>query len=244
MNPSSVTIDTRHTVETPEGARLQVTVAGPIIRGIAWFIDAVIRTIIFFAVAIVLMIQVGDSISDRYSNGYLYGITFLLHFFLSSLYPIIFEATLGTTPGKRWFNLMVVHDNATPLSVGGSVVRNLLRIVDFLPLMYFVGLVAALTDTKFRRLGDLAAGTLVIYKDSDEYNGNTFSHNSSSAPPNGLSRKERLAIVDFAERCSSLSNERQQELAATLTHLMETNSDPVETLKRWAEWILRGQTRA
>ena len=244
MNSAALTIDTRHTVETAEGARLHITVAGPIIRGLAWFIDATIRAVIFYVVLMVMFSSAVNIPGSTFSSGYYIGMLILLYFALSWLYPIIFEATFGTTPGKRMFNLIVVHDNATPLSVGGSVVRNLLRFVDFLPLMYFIGLITALTDTRFRRLGDLAAGTLVIYKDLDEYKGSGFTHNSSSAPPNGLTREERLAIVDFAERSNLMSGERQQELASKLSHLMETADDPVETLKCWAEWILRGQTSA
>ena len=244
ISASSATIDTRHTVETAEGARLQVTVAGPIIRGLAWFVDATIRTILFYILIMVLISFSSYSDDFSSSSGYYVGLLILLYFVLSWLYPIIFEATLGATPGKRVFRLIVVHDNATPLSVGGSIVRNLLRFVDFLPMLYFTGLISALTDTRFRRLGDLAAGSLVIYNDTKVNPDSSFSHTTSSAPPNGLSREERSAIVDFAERSSSLSNERQHELASKLAHLMEPEVDPVETLKCWSEWILRGQTNA
>ena len=244
MNSASETIDSRHIVETAEGARLQVTVAGPIVRGLAWLVDATIRGVIFYALITVLTIVGIDSIRDSESSGYLVGLVFLSYFLLSWLYPIVLESTFGTTPGKKMFGLVVVHDNATPLSMGGSIIRNLLRFVDFLPMMYFVGLITALSDARFRRLGDLAAGTLVIYKDTDEFQSHQFSHQASAAPPNGLSREERLAIVDFGERSKSLSSERQQELAAKLVHLMEPDVDPVETLKCWAEWILRGQVNA
>ena len=244
MNSAAVTIDTRHTVETAEGARLQVTVAGPIVRGLAWLIDLLIRIFVFYVVFVVVFSTIASSFHDGSATGYLVGLLLLGYFITSWLYTIVFEATLSTTPGKRVFNLIVVHDNATPLSVGGSIIRNLLRFVDFLPFLYLLGLVTALCDTRFRRLGDLAAGTLVIYKDKDEFQGNAFSHHSSSAPPNGLTREERLAIVDFAERSTLLSNDRQQELAAKLSHMMEADADPVETLKCWAEWILRGQTSA
>jgi len=199
-------------VETAEGARLQLTVAGPIVRGLAWCIDALIRGIAFYAFIIVAAFS-GFNDGDP---EFIIGMLFLIYFAISWLYPMLFEATTGTTPGKRIFRLTVVHDNLS----------------------------SCIIDSRFRRLGDLAAGTLVVYRDRTDSSASSFSHPESAAPPNGLLREERLAIVDFAERSASLSDERQHELATKLAYLMEADADPVETLKRWAEWILRGQSNA
>jgi len=100
-------------------------------------------------------------------------------------------------------------------------------------------------DTRFRRLGDLAAGTLVIYRDKTP-SASSFSYQISAPPPEWLSRNERQAIVEFAERSKHLSTERQMELALLLSHMIDEQSelDPVQTLKSWAQWILRGQTDA
>jgi hypothetical protein len=127
--------------------------------------------------------------------------------------------------------------------VGGSVVRNLLRAVDGLPFFNALGLVCMMTDTRFRRLGDLAAGTLVIYKDKTKST-TSFSHPTSLPPPAWLSRDDRQAIVDFAERSVELTADRQAELAVPLESLMEEGADTVATLKCWAQWILRGQSNA
>jgi len=243
-------IDSLHTVETAEGARMHLVAAGPVVRGIAWSVDLIIRIVIFYAVIAILGTAVAsssylsflDDASD--ATPFVIGIIMLVYFLISNLYTIVFEASISTTPGKRLFNLIVVHDNATPLTVGGSILRNLLRAVDFLPLMYFIGLVSCLTDNRFRRLGDLVAGSLVIYKDSNRRPALNFSHERSAAPPNALNRAERKAIVDFAERSRYISSERQEELAQKLSHLMDDNADPVDTLKCWAEWTLRGQADA
>ena len=245
MSAHTRAIDTRHIVETAEGARLQLTVAGPVVRGLAWSIDFAIRAVLFFALLIMLgSVATVAAIRQNDNASFIVGIALLVYFGISSLYYIVFETSTGSTPGKRVFKLIVVHDNATPLSFGGSVIRNLLRSADILPMMYMFGLITTLCDNRFRRLGDLAAGTLVVYKDSKPDLGKGFAHPQAAAPPNGLSREERLAIVDFAERCTALSEERQHELAAKLQHLMEIDADPVDTLKRWAEWILRGQSHA
>jgi len=181
-------IDTRYTVETAEGARLQLTVAGPVVRGVAWAIDATIRMVVFYGITMAFLTSLASRFAfDDSNGGWLTGVglLLLLYFALSWLYPIIFEATTGTTPGKRAFRLIVVHDNATPITLGGSVIRNLLRAVDFLPVMYFLGFATCLTDNRFRRLGDLAAGTLVVYRDSTDMKIASFSHPTSAAPPNG-----------------------------------------------------------
>ena len=228
---------------------MHLTAAGPVVRGIAWSVDLAIRTIIFYAVILFLGATLASSSSfldeDLDKTGRFFtGVVFLLYFIIGNLYNIIFEAVFSTTPGKRIFNLIVVHDNATPLTVGGSIVRNLLRIIDFLPFMYIIGLVTSLTDNRFRRLGDLAAGSLVIYKESSRQTISAFTHDRSAAPPNALSRAERKAIVDFAERSAFISTERQKELAEKLGHLIEDDADPADTLKCWAEWTLRGQADA
>lgn len=228
---------------------MHLSVAGPIVRGLAWVIDATIRSIIFYSALLLIATTVGSAFLDSAGDSsettaFAFGLMFLIYFIISNLYAIVFEATISTTPGKKIFKLIVVHDNATPLTVGGSIIRNLLRFIDFLPFMYFIGLVTCLTDNRFRRLGDLAAGSLVIYKDSSAQSISEFSYERSAAPPNGLNRAERKAIVDFAERSKYISAERQLELASKLSHLMDDQADPVDTLKCWAEWTLRGQANA
>ncbi len=232
--------DTQHTIETAEGAQLFLTPAGPVIRSLAWAVDAVIRLAVFFALYLIL-ISLPFSI---WGTGSVIGILLLLYFLVSWLYPIVFEASVGMTPGKRLFGLIVIHENAAPLTLGGAIIRNLLRVVDFLPSLYVVGLVSTVVDNRFRRLGDLAAGTLVVYRSTTRQTDYQFTHPKSLAPPNGLSREERQAIVDFAERSHRLSKDRQRELAQKLSHHMNAEDDPVDVIKSWAEWILRGATRA
>lgn len=232
--------DTQHTVETAEGAQLLLTPAGPVIRSLAWGVDALIRLALY--VALVLFVSKTPFII--WESESMVGIIILSYFLVSWLYPIVFEASVGMTPGKRLFGLIVIHENATPLTLGGAIVRNLLRVVDFLPSLYIVGLVSTVVDNRFRRLGDLAAGTLVVYRGTSKPTLSEFSHDKRLAPPNGLSREERLAIVDFAERSQYLSADRQRELAAKLHHYMDEDDDPVDTLKSWAEWILRGASVA
>lgn len=220
---------------------MQFAVAGPVIRGMAWLIDGLIRLVILGLFTILIGIPAVASDSPQAMLGLFLIAQFLINWF----YTTAFEATTGTTPGKKLFKLWVVHDNATPITLSGALIRNFLRVADYLPFIYMLGLVCMLIDTRFRRLGDLAAGTLVIYRD-DTQGESTFTYGLSSPPPEWLSRNERQAVVEFAERSKNLSTERQMELAKLLDHLIDEKSeiDPVQTLKSWAHWILRGQSDA
>jgi len=218
---------------------LQFAVAGPVIRGMAWLIDVAIRSAIWLVFVIVLGIS-GLAAGSGYTA---IGFFLIMQFIISWFYTTFFEAMTGSTPGKKVFGLWVVHDNATPITWSGALTRNFLRVVDNLPFVYMVGLVSMLMDNRFRRLGDLAAGTLVIYRDKTTETSN-FVHDVGLPPPEWLTRDDRQAVVDFAERSRSLSPDRQQELANILNHLTGDDTDTVHTLKSWAHWILQGQTDA
>ena len=94
------------------------------------------------------------------------GVMFLAAFFLEWLFPAWCEARWnGATPGKRLLGLMVLNDDGSPVRWAAALTRNLLRAVDFLPFLYATGLAAMLVNRDFKRLGDLAAGTVVVYRE-------------------------------------------------------------------------------
>jgi len=206
----------------------------------AWLVDVIIRMAILFAIYLFLSFFT----SEREGSLAVMGLWYIMIFLVSWFYTTLFEALTGSTPGKRQFGLWVVHDNGTPITASGAVIRNFLRAADGLPFLNVVGLITMLIDNRFRRLGDLAAGTLVIYREEVAVTPDLkFTH--SQPPPEWLSRDERQAIVDFAERCESLSEDRQRELASVLAPLLgEEQTDAVHTLKSWAQWIVRGQVDA
>src|SRR5512143_1036292 len=148
-------LDTIHTFETPEGIELGLRVAGPLPRALAWVIDALIRYGGLFIVSIAL------SILGEFG----FGLFLILLFLVEWFYPVLFEVSRGATPGKKMMGLAVVHDNGTPIGWPASMIRNLLRVIDFFPLMYGTGLLSMLINRQFKRLGDLAAGTLVVYRE-------------------------------------------------------------------------------
>lgn len=83
-------------------------------------------------------------------------------------YDLLFEIVWnGQTPGKRATGIRVVRDDGSPITAIAAVVRNVVRLVDFLPMYYIIGMATMLIDRKTRRLGDLAAGTIVVKERRD-----------------------------------------------------------------------------
>ena len=214
-------------VETPEGIELELRTAGPLPRVLAWLIDASIR------VAIYLVLATALGVLGKVGLGLLLVAVFALEWF----YPVFFEVYFsGATPGKRALAVQVLHDDGTPIGFSASVVRNLLRFVDFLPFLYGFGFVTMIVDPRFRRLGDLAAGTLVVYTPAGEPRAGRQS-TESLPPPGTLTRAEQRAVMEFAERAPKLAPERATERARFAGPLVERSPDPVSRLYAIANFL-------
>jgi hypothetical protein len=118
----------------------------------------------------------------------------------------------GATPGKRALGLQVVMDSGLPVTPAASITRNLLRAADFLPMLYGFGVVSMLLRRDFKRLGDLAAGTIVVHATPVSLHAE-LPPAASVAPARALSLREQAAIVSWAGRAASLTTERLDELA-------------------------------
>ena len=111
---------------TPEGIELSLRLAGPTARALAWLIDLVVRLAVIGAVGIVL------GILGKFGVG----LMLIVWFALEWLYPTAFEVWFaGATPGKRSLGLVVLHDDGTPIRLPASFTRNLLRAIDFMPVL-------------------------------------------------------------------------------------------------------------
>ena len=220
-------IDTLRTVQTPEGIDLHLPLAGLVPRSLAWLIDALIRLFIYTGLATVLLIF-GDTGAGLY---------LLAAFVIEWFYPVLFEVLRdGQTPGKRSYGIKVLHDDGTPISWSASLIRNLLRVVDFLPIMYGFGIATMMLNRDFKRLGDLAAGTIVVYRDVP-LSVPKLSISQASRPPYALNLEEQQAIMAFAERSPSLTQERAEELAQLTGPLVANNPHAIKTLYSYAKWL-------
>ncbi len=196
-------LDTTRRVATPEGIELTLHLAGPVPRALAWAIDLLLRA------AVLLLAMLAVAPLGRAGSG----LILLAAFFVEWLLPACFEALWhGQTPGKRALGLRVLNDDGTPLRWPAALTRNLLRAADFLPFFYGVGLVTMLANRDFKRLGDLAAATVVVYE-PEKRAARRIAEAPPVAPPIALALDEQRALLDLAERSGSLTPERLEELA-------------------------------
>ncbi len=149
-----MTLDDRITIATPEGLDVDLVLAGLGSRFIARLIDSLIQ----FGTILALLI-----VSARLHNGWVNAVLIVIDFVVFFVYDIVFEVFgSGRTPGKRSVGLRVVRSGGQPVGFVASAVRNLLRLVDLLPTLYLVGAISVIVSAHNQRLGDLAAGTIVV----------------------------------------------------------------------------------
>jgi hypothetical protein len=166
----------------------------------------------------------------------------ILAFVLEWFYPVIFELSgAGATPGKRVFGLRVVMDNGLPVTAAASMTRNLLRVADFLPLGYAGAIVCLLVRSDAKRLGDLAAGTLVVHQPRAEPRA-VLDHVPLVAPVRPLAPEDQAALIAFAARSSTLTVERLDELAALAAPVSgdarRTGPEVTARVLGVAQWVL------
>ncbi len=157
-------LDTTVEIETPEHVLFSCSVAGPARRALAYLIDLLVRGAVAFVIGVALVLVA--SADDREFTGWKLGAVLLLMFVLEWGYFVACEMFMnGRSVGKRALGLRVVTRDGLPISFGSSMLRNLLRAADFLPTGYAIGLVTMTLDPRFRRLGDWAADTMVIFEE-------------------------------------------------------------------------------
>ncbi len=156
-------------IDTPENVIFGYRVAGIGSRFLAALIDSVLilllQLVVNLGVLLVARFAFGFSLSGSDTGlAWLLGLFGLIAFAFLWGYYIFFEILWnGQSPGKRWVGLRVIRMDGTPITLTESIIRNLVRLVDFLPAYYGVGVVAMFINSQARRLGDLAAGTVVVH---------------------------------------------------------------------------------
>jgi uncharacterized RDD family membrane protein YckC len=146
-------------VSTPERVTFAYEVAGLGSRFLAQCIDL----LIFLGLAIVLLLLLWLVINLTHdANLAVIGFVILSFVLVFGYFPVAEGLTSGQTLGKRVLRLRVVGDRGEPINVSQAAIRNLVRIVDFLPIVYGVGVVTIFAGGKGKRLGDYAAGTVVV----------------------------------------------------------------------------------
>lgn len=205
-----------HSIVTPEGVTLDLPLAGIASRGVAAWIDAMIRVVLVVGAGFPLgALDVSPALG--------LALFILLVFLLLFVYDVAFEvANRGRTPGKMALKLRVVRAGGGRVRLIDSAVRNLVRIVDFLPAFYLVGIVAAALSPRVQRLGDMAAGTIVVQEGRRPSKRRPAPEpiEPSPAPPgwdvSAVEADDTAAIRAFMQRRASLDAQTRTAVAGRL----------------------------
>jgi uncharacterized RDD family membrane protein YckC len=232
-------LDTTAAVETPEHIRFRHRAAGPARRGLAYLLDFVVRIVIFLIISVALAMT-GATGGQKASTGF----QLLLLFALEWGYYVFFETLwAGRSPGKLVLRLRVIKEGGYSISFVDSLLRNLLRAADFLPGAYTLGILVMGVDERFRRLGDLVAGTMVVVEERQQVTAAlrvtpppTQAELEALPQRPALSADELDAIELFLRRAGSLSPAREAELADMIAPMLArrnqlTYASPVRLLQ-------------
>lgn len=263
-----------YTIETPENVSFGYAVAGIGSRFIATLIDSIILGVLLTGLNIVILVALAtlaenapavdqnlSSPEENWVAGLIIAIYALLNFAIWWGYYILFEWIWhGQTIGKRTARIRVVRADGAPVSFVPVAVRNLVRVIDFLPFGYGAGVVTMFCNRQSRRLGDFAAGTLVV-KDAGELTIEALMAAVPAGAPTRLRTQEpaiqeiaadlapdqdwsgirRLSTADYALVQETLARYHNQSLdrallarvaAAIATKLGHIPSSYVETIHR------------
>lgn len=155
------------TIITPEHVELRFEIAGPGSRLLALLVDQIAIGIVGALILLVLAAFsiVPLSLESERGVGTTVGIAILIIMFLPTLYFFLFETFMhGRTPGKVLLGLRVIRDTGHALDLRGALIRNLMRLVDQLPVpaLYITGSLVVFFSAQSRRIGDYVGGTLVV----------------------------------------------------------------------------------
>ena len=221
------TIDTDVAIETPEHIVFRHRVAGPARRLAAHLLDL---TICYGALgvigAIIAFLALGAAAAGAVGStlGTGIGLWLVLLFAAQWIYFVVFETFRGTTPGKMALGLSVVTTSGRPIGFTAAALRNVLRAADLLPGFYAVGVTSMALTSRFQRLGDLVAGTMVIIPDHAKVAEPLLlwpparPEELALLPENvTLDAEERSAIELFLRRRGALGPARENELASMIS---------------------------
>jgi uncharacterized RDD family membrane protein YckC len=220
------------TIETPEQTPLEFPLAGIGSRFLAIALDTLLQMAAMWVIGIVLILMAIPL--SRFFAGigaWAFAIIIFSIFSIQFGYFALFEALWnGQTPGKRWTHLRVIKDSGRPISAYDAILRNLLRIVDALPTLYATGLITMLISRENKRVGDYAAGTVVVHEKPLQAVGSIWNVPPTSALAQAMPlsssaqiNPEELQLVEaFLERRGSLEPDVRWAMARQIADRIGT----------------------
>lgn len=224
-------------VDSVTGVEVELAVAGPGARAYAFIIDWHIRTILAVAwFAVSMMIYNGDFgnlAPPLDADAVWFSLVALPAGAIYLLYHPLLEITMrGRTPGKRMAGVRLVTRSGGAPTFGAYLIRNVFRIVDNFPLCYGLGLILTMVTRNHVRLGDLAAGTLLVYDRADAV---LLEHVSNAT----LDTSTAEVVNDLLARWDTLAPKARDALARRLVG--ESAGVEDSTLRARLESLARGQ---
>ncbi len=247
---SRATVDSHLAVSGLERVQVSLPVAGVGYRTLAYLIDALLLFLGWTAGYFVLSLLVSDLLGlFQGLSAVVQAVALIALFATQWLYWICCEALWrGQTVGKRLLGIRVVRLDGSPVTAYESAVRNLLRVVDFLPALYGVGVLSMLVTEQHRRLGDLVAGTLLIREERINLERYTVPAAGDIAPvPGGaLPAAELELLLAFLERAPTLAPGARESLTRAFldryaAHLAEPERASAAAHPAQAEALLRAR---
>src|SRR5947209_8323647 len=185
-------------IETPEQIDVDLELAGLGSRFVAQFVDwcvKIVATLALGFIALMIAALMGASVQFEALPKIVIALLLAAVYFLWFAYDVFFEVTRnGQTPGKKYCGIRVIREDGAPLDFTAGCVRNLLALADLLPAFYFLGAALILLNGRRQRLGDLAAGTIVIRE------------RAFAAPVEVDTAVQRFARPEFAFTATQLAN--------------------------------------
>lgn len=211
----------RITIATPEGVDLEVVLGGLGSRFTAGLIDFLLEVLLVSAALAAFfglgeLLGFNDSITDALGAAVATALVFLALF----AYHVLFETLAsGRSPGKRAAGLRVVRVGGAAVGFRVSSVRNILRVIEGPAVLYTPAAIAILLTRRNQRLGDLAAGTLVV-REARSATGASPSVSTPASPVgwdvSGVDAEQLATVRRFLERRDSIASEARTRLAGEL----------------------------
>ena len=242
--PPEETLD----IQTPENVAFGYQVAGIGSRFLACLVDTIIAGLLQLVVLVLFVLILnafGGSPFSQQLSAWLVAVLGLIAALFYWGYYVFFEILWnGQSPGKRWVGLRVIRADGTPVTLSESLIRNLARLVDFLPAAYGIGIVTMFIDRQSRRLGDLAAGTLVVQDHASlslqELSANRVANLRAQGLPKSvvdgfpverLTNNDLSLIEDFLRRREQLTH-REALALQILSSLYQRMGLPLPTISK------------
>ncbi len=226
--------DTLLTAVNPEGVSYSLRPAGLIARALAYMVDSMVVVVILGILAAILYWTVMTPGTWIY---------LLASFVVQWFYHVIWEIFgKGATPGKKLFGIRVVAADGSPVSPGASFTRSLLRFADTFMGLSLIGVLAIFFSPGFRRLGDWAGGTLVVYKKAQ---GSSMPMSARGSSPLRLdeihlSGEDKTAVISFSRRSGRFGDQRADEIARRLVPAITSDQEHLSAPGAYLKSIAAG----